>query len=650
MQLQTKLLSTLLFLLSITTLLIYVNYTIHKTHYNDMIEYSINGAVDKVKYDIQKADTIVADIASFKSNVFRNIHQLAHQKLKENPNLDIEQLKMELLKSLPHKLVHIEIYLINRDYRIYATTYQADLNLDMRNFLGAQEFVDESFAHIDKIYFAPKPTFDIMTNQYRIYSYSAINDRVALEVGFFDDSLSQIKDKLYQFNVQDGMIQDIDIYADYGKYIINIAKIKNRRGQSKESYMKDLLKNRDKFVTQMVKSQGKYHYDIQEGSKSYRLCYRYIARSKISPTQFTHYVLRAKVDTTKFKRQLKQLKYTLYITSTVIFFIILFFILFFIRTILNPFKTILEKLKSTGSIEDDKMLAKNDEFGQLSCNINKISSELSSTQQEVNKKADELENANTKLSELNAHLQERIDDEVAKNRMKDQQLLAQSRLAQMGEMIAMIAHQWRQPLAAINSIALNLQIRSSFGEQQVNAQELFKSTQDISKYALHLSETIDEFRDFFKPQKLLIETTFDEILEGVYKIIQESLEVHNITLIEELNFHERFVAYPKELKHVVLNLLKNAQDAFIENKIEKREIIIRTYAKGDEKILEVKDNAGGIPKEIITKIFDPYFSTKSNRNGTGLGLYMSKMIVEKHSKGKFNVESRGDTTIFRVIL
>lgn len=650
MQLRTKLLFSLLVLLLTTTLLIYTNYTIHKTGYHEMIEYSIESAVDKIKHDIQKADEIITNVASFKQNVFYNLHEIAYKRMRQNPNLNLVELKKELMELLPHKFVNIEVYLINRHYRIYQSTYRPDLNLNMRNFLGAKEYIDKAFSQIGTIIFAKQPSFDIQTNEYKIYSYLAINSETILELGFFDRALSQIKDRLYAFNLQDSIIKDVDIYADYGKYIINISKESKASKQSKEEYMQDLLKNRDKFVSQMVTNQGKYHYDFEENGRFYRVCYRYIDRTQISITQFKHYVLRAKVDITTFYEQLMQLKYALYFTSMTVFVFIVFLVIFFMQTIIKPFKLILDRFISAGSIEDDNMLAKNDEFGTLSCNINKMSSQLSFTQQEVDKKTFELKIANEQLKNFNVSLQDRIKDEVAKNRLKDQQLLAQSRLAQMGEMIAMIAHQWRQPLSAINSIALNLQFKCSLNQAQVDPNLVAQNVEDISKYALHLSETIDDFRDFFKPHKSMRETTFDEIIHSVYKIMQESLEVHSITIVEELECHESFIAYPNELKHVLLNLLKNAQDAFIENDTPNRTIIVRTYLDKSQKVLEVQDNAGGIASDIISKIFDPYFSTKSNRNGTGLGLYMSKMIIEKHSSGRLKVSSKEEQTTFTIIL
>jgi len=648
MKLKDKLLFIFLILLIPTTLLIYTNYQTHKKHYNKIIEYSIDSAVDKIKFDIQKADSIVAKIAQFKHQIFENIHQVAHQKLKQNPNLNINQLKRDLVSTLPHKFVDIHIYLINKNYTIYKTTYQPDLHLNMKKLLGAKEYIDTSFANIDKIHFAIQPSFDILSKKYRLYSYSALNSNIILELGFFDKALSSIKDHLYRFNFKDSIIKDVDIFVDYENYMININESHKISDISKEKYLQKVASKRDPKVVQVIKTKSKIHYDIEEANKKYRICYRYVDRSKVSNNHFKEYVLKAKIDITSLEATLTELRYMLYATSLVTLFLILFLVTFFSHSILKPFKVIIETLKLNEDIQDHKLLAKRDEFGEISQNINLMNNRLNCNQQEIDQKTQELKIANDQLQSLNASLQDRIKQEVAKNRSKDQQLLAQSRLAQMGEMIAMIAHQWRQPLTAINSLALNLELKATM--KNISQREVRKNSQEISKYALHLSETIDDFRNFFRPHKAQKETSFCEIIESVFKIIKDSLDIHDITILQELSCEENFVAYPNELKHVLLNLLKNTQDAFIENDILERNITIKTYLKGHKKVLELHDNAGGIPQEIIGKIFDPYFSTKSNQSGTGLGLYMSKMIVEKHSGGALEVESSGSATIFRILL
>ena len=240
----------------------------------------------------------------------------------------------------------------------------------------------------------------------------------------------------------------------------------------------------------------------------------------------------------------------------------------------------------------------------------------------------------------------KIQEEVEKSRQKDRQLLQQSRLAQMGEMLSMIAHQWRQPLTAISATSGSLIVKAKLNK--IDKDTVVKSAEKISSYSQYLSSTIDDFRDFFKSNKEKKETDFEELVKSVLNIIETSIRNKNIDIIIEMNSKDRFYSYPNELKQVIMNLLKNAEDVLLEKEIENPLIIIRSLKKGDSYILEVEDNAGGVPEEILDKIFDPYFSTKLEKDGTGLGLYMSKMIIEEHCKGKLTVRNGENGAIFTI--
>ncbi len=249
---------------------------------------------------------------------------------------------------------------------------------------------------------------------------------------------------------------------------------------------------------------------------------------------------------------------------------------------------------------------------------------------------------------LNDSLQKRVEDELDKNRKKDQQLLNQSRLAQMGEMLSMIAHQWRQPLAAISSTSAALELKANLGK--VDKELVIKNSKNISKYAQHLSSTIDDFRDFFKPNKEKSSITYCELIESVMSILELSIKNKNITLIKELECSEKFSTYSNEIKQVILNLIKNAEDILLEKDISKPYIKLKTYSLNDEHTLEVSDNGGGVPQDIKDKIFNPYFSTKLDKNGTGLGLYMSKIIIEEHCGGKLSVVNNESGALFKLVI
>ena len=241
-----------------------------------------------------------------------------------------------------------------------------------------------------------------------------------------------------------------------------------------------------------------------------------------------------------------------------------------------------------------------------------------------------------------------LENELKISRKKDKQLLEQSRLAQMGEMISMIAHQWRQPLSAISSASGAINIKAKRDKLSNEMAEELSSK--ILGYSQHLSTTIDDFKNFFKKNKEMKETSYKEIIEHVLSIVAETLVYHNIEVIKTFEESSSFLSYENEIKQVVLNIIKNAEDTLLENAIKNPSIHIFAYQKDAVEYLEISDNGGGIPKEIIEKIFDPYFSTKKQKDGTGLGLYMSKIIIEEHCQGKLSVFNAEEGALFRIEL
>jgi signal transduction histidine kinase/Txe/YoeB family toxin of Txe-Axe toxin-antitoxin module len=255
-----------------------------------------------------------------------------------------------------------------------------------------------------------------------------------------------------------------------------------------------------------------------------------------------------------------------------------------------------------------------------------------------------LEDKTQKIQELNKSLEDKIQKEVQKNREKDKQLLAQSRLAQMGEMISMIAHQWRQPLSAISSSANSILLKDRLGK--LDNKITVELSNKIISYSKHLSSTIDDFRNFFKPNKEQEETTYTKIVEDVLNIVETSMGSKGIKIIKELDSDTTLKTYPNELKQVILNLLKNAEDILLEKQVQNPYIILQSK----DKTLKIIDNGGGIPEDILEKIFDPYFTTKSQKDGTGLGLYMSKIIIEEHCNGSISVKNSKNCAIFSIEL
>ena len=259
---------------------------------------------------------------------------------------------------------------------------------------------------------------------------------------------------------------------------------------------------------------------------------------------------------------------------------------------------------------------------------------------------------NKSLKSINKDLKRTVEDEVEKNQIKDQKLLEKTRLAQMGEMISMIAHQWRQPLASISAISIDLKFKSDLNtfdlkqkQEALNYEKYVNSSlAEINELIENLTFTIDDFRNFYKPNKKAITENIEEAVMKSLKVIEKSLVNDNIQIIKEYKSEKKVEFYDGEMMQVILNILKNAQDNFNEKKTDNPYIKIIT----ENNTISICDNGGGIKEYILDKVFDPYFSTKDAKNGTGLGLYMSKKIIEEHHNGKLNIKNVNDGVCFMI--
>ncbi len=237
---------------------------------------------------------------------------------------------------------------------------------------------------------------------------------------------------------------------------------------------------------------------------------------------------------------------------------------------------------------------------------------------------------------------------IEENRKKDEIMLAQSRHAAMGEMISMIAHQWRQPIAVIAMWANN--IVADVDMDEMNSKNFKDYADNIVNQTKHLSSTIDDFRNFFKPNKEKENIVLKDIMEECLAVVNKSLENNNIQVEKNYKSQNKIKIHSRELVQVYINLIKNAKDALIENNIKNAKITINIYEDNDNIITEIRDNAKGIDEDIILKIFEPYFTTKSVQSGTGLGLYISKIIVEKHLHGIIGVDNINNGACFTILL
>ncbi|WP_108063014.1 sensor histidine kinase [Poseidonibacter lekithochrous] len=248
----------------------------------------------------------------------------------------------------------------------------------------------------------------------------------------------------------------------------------------------------------------------------------------------------------------------------------------------------------------------------------------------------QLANKNQSLKELNESLEEKVKKQLIKTREKEELLHQQSKLAAMGEMIGNIAHQWRQPLSTISTAASGMKMQNEMN--LLTEKEMNRSLDAIVFNTKALSQTIEDFRGFFKKDKEKSLFRIDKTIEKVILLLSASLTNKEITIVKNLSDDEIF-NLGNELMQALLNIINNAKDALLVNEIENKYIFITTSLKDDKLHIEIKDNAGGIPLEIMHKVFEPYFTTKFKSQGTGIGLYMSRTIIVNHMKGKIEVSN-----------
>ena len=252
-----------------------------------------------------------------------------------------------------------------------------------------------------------------------------------------------------------------------------------------------------------------------------------------------------------------------------------------------------------------------------------------------------------KIKILNDTLEKRVIEEVEKNKLQQLLMLHQNRLAQMGEMISMIAHQWRQPLN--NLAVLNQTIILKYKKGKLDDILINRFQENSKKQINQMSNTIDDFKNFFRPEKEKTEFIINDTIHHVLDILNPIFEKNNIDIKFEEDDDYQIIGYPNELGQAILNIIINARDALVENNIKNKEINISLKQNNENIILSIKDNGGGISDEIIYKIFDPYFSTKLEKNGTGLGLYMTKMIIDEHMGAKLIVQNFNDGSEFMIL-
>ena len=226
-------------------------------------------------------------------------------------------------------------------------------------------------------------------------------------------------------------------------------------------------------------------------------------------------------------------------------------------------------------------------------------------------------------------------------------IIAQSRFAAMGEMMSMVAHQWRQPLSTTTLLIANERVNSIMeGNESNKYDEIFERISDTMVY---LSETIDDFQTYFKPEKSAKNVEINSLVKRACQFTEHRLTMADIKM-SVIESNKDFIdTYANEIVQVLINIINNAADVLVQREIDKREIWISVDSSDEEIRISIEDNAGGVENDIIERVFEPYFSSKSD-NGTGLGLYMSKMIIDTHINGSIDVINSSRGARFTIVI
>ncbi len=389
----------------------------------------------------------------------------------------------------------------------------------------------------------------------------------------------------------------------------------------KESYVSGFIKDKSENIIEYSETDKEHARMLQECQYIHNI--EVYSSTGVKLGALTVYASSAIID-----KALKKVVYETLLNTIAISLLLTILLFFAIRHFI---------VKPISDIVDNLALLDNDgipgyihtpsyskEIHTLICSINNMTSSIS--------------NSRAVLKEQNEHLQELVESETSKRLDKEKILLQQSKMAMMGEMIGAIAHQWRQPL---NTLGLKIQdIDMAYKYKELTEEYIRDFKQSSMAIIQRMSKTIDDFRNFFRPNENKMDFSLEQAIEDAISIIGQQLKNHAITLTFHREGEHTVSGYQNEIVQTILILLSNAQDILLDNNISKPTIDITVTAAEDNSIeVAVQDNGGGVPEGIANRVFEPYFTTKEQGKGTGIGLYMAKEIVERQMGGKIYVEN-----------
>jgi len=370
------------------------------------------------------------------------------------------------------------------------------------------------------------------------------------------------------------------------------------------------------------------------------------------------------ISDTRYKKLLKHNTKT----SIEIFLIVLVVLLFFVFIIKKEF-SFLKDLSSNILKYDPKKnnfplleTKRNDEVGIIHNSIISMVKKIAtytdlldelnnSLELKVQERTQSLIDTNNQLNEYKENLEEKVKKAIQEREKTNLLLAQQSKMASLGEMLASVSHQWKQPLSVISAINLNLKVKSQL--TVVTQAMIDKNTKAIDNQLEFMTHTLKDFSDFFMPDKKMTEFSVKDSITGIVTLFGSEYKDNNINI----NINQKTTAnnlsilsYNNEFRQVILNILSNAKDAILQNKASRKEIDILIASTDNGIDISIQDYAGGIEGSVKDNLFEPYITTKADSNGTGIGLYMSKRIIEDSMHGKIKVSNQNGGAIFIITL
>jgi signal transduction histidine kinase len=388
------------------------------------------------------------------------------------------------------------------------------------------------------------------------------------------------------------------------------------------------------------------HNKIYEARKVYIYPNRYIVILKTTSPSI-------------FENKSKEYMYKLGFAIAVIALLIALITTVLVNLLTRPIKKLTEIANkiafSKGKIHYDIEIKSNDEIGELANSFKIMLNALEDSKKELEKFAEtlenEVENKTKELQKINRNLQKIVEEKVNELREKDQALLQQSKMAAMGEMIGAIAHQWRQPL---NTLAINIQmLEDMIDNGEIDDKNIHEFINKNMQTIQFMSNTIDDFRNFFRKDKEAVRFNVKDAIEKTINLQKAQLKNHNIEIKTDLK-DAYTKGYKNEFMQTILNIISNSKDAIVEKREKegdfKGQIDIKNKIKNGKIIITISDNGGGIPQDSQHRIFEPYFTTKDEGKGTGMGLYMVKEIIERmNGKVYFKNTEKGAEFIIELL-